>query len=246
MPACSVCQGGVAGTWSDWISFCPSSYVQKTFPSSVPPQTSVPGWATLDPTTTNLWNATAAQQAASQPSPGPKSGGGTNVGAIVGGVIGGVVGLALIGFGIWYYLQRSSRGKGQKVTPAPYVDPNYTIDQGYNNAGYVEKDTPNRMDMGTPAPMMGMPPMRPYDPADPSTFPPSANPSSASPAPTSTYVGHDMGVQGGPYRDYPEQQYGASGYPPYPGGSPGPVPTGSPGPQMHRPQPGGYTGAAEV
>lgn len=102
--------------------------------------------------------------------PNSSSSGGkkTNVGAIVGGVIGGLAGLAIIGLAIWFYMQRSSRGKGQKVTPAPYTDPGLGEPASYNNGGYAEKSDGHRTDMGTPVPLMtgpgsSMPPMKPYE-----------------------------------------------------------------------------------
>ncbi|KIO33896.1 hypothetical protein M407DRAFT_17165 [Tulasnella calospora MUT 4182] len=131
-------------------------------------------------------------------------------------------------------MRRSSYGKGQKVTPAPYNDAGlgdtaYAAgEHGYEKEGYP----PHRLDMGTPAPsapLMGGAPMglKPYDPSDPSTFP--TSPSYAgSPAPGSTLVSHETGVQSGSYQTYPSQQ---PGYPP----------------NNQQPyKPGGYSGAAEV
>ncbi|KAG8922947.1 hypothetical protein FRC01_013420 [Tulasnella sp. 417] len=239
--ACSYCQGGLVGKWSDWISFCPSSYVNNRFPETVPPETDVPGWADLDPTTAGIWNPTAAQQFATNgttnnpqvtpvPTSTPSGGGKTNVGAIVGGVIGGIALLAALGFLIWWLMRRSSYGKGQKVTPAPYTDaglgdPGYGAgEHGYEKEGYP----PHRLDMGTPAPsapLMAGSPMKPYDPSDPSTFPTSPS-YPTSPAPGSTLVSHDTGIQSGSYQSYPPQP---QGYPPN---------------QQYKP--GGYSGAAEV
>jgi len=228
LQACSDCQGGLIDTWADWITYCPSGYVEKTYPNTVPTQTTVPGWASgIDPTITGTWNATAAQVYAAShvSSPASTSTSGSkkksNAGAIAGGVVGGIVGLALIGVLVWFFLQRSSRGKGLKVTPAPYTDPGL-------NAGYMEKDGHERADMGSAAPMMdsGMP-LKPYDPEDPSTFP------TASPAPTATtYIGQDHSMSG----------ISQQGYPGYSMGSPDPHSHGSPPPH----QPGMYTGAAEV
>lgn len=62
LSACSYCQGGAVGTWSDWIAFCPSSYIHDSYPEKVPDQTDIPSWADLNITATGVWNATAAQQ----------------------------------------------------------------------------------------------------------------------------------------------------------------------------------------
>ncbi|KAG8952430.1 hypothetical protein FRC04_004490 [Tulasnella sp. 424] len=241
LSACSYCQGGIVGKWSDWIAFCPSTYVSNNFPQTVPSDTAVPGWADLDPTAAGIWNPTAAQQYATTGSSGnstvtpvPSASGGkkTNVGAIVGGVIGGIALLAAIGFLVWFLMRRSSYGKGQKVTPAPYADPglgdpSYAPGaQGYEKEAYP----PHRLDMGTPAPsapLMAGGPMKPYDPADPSTFP--TSPSYAgSPGPDSTLVSHDTGMHSASYQSYPPQQ---QGYPPR---------------NNAQYQPGAYSGAAEV
>ncbi|KAG9050840.1 hypothetical protein FS837_001950 [Tulasnella sp. UAMH 9824] len=171
MSACSYCQGGLVGTWSDWISYCPSSYVSKGFPETVPPETDIPEWAYLDPTAVGIWDPTAAQQfatngttsnpsiapvpsASSTPSSCRQTKKTVNVGAIAGGVIAGMALLAALGFLIRWLLRFSSYGKGQKVTPAPYTDaglvsPYYVPGgRGYGKEGYPL----HRLDMGTPAP----------------------------------------------------------------------------------------------
>jgi len=128
-------------------------------------------------------------------------------------------------------------GAGQKVTPAPYNDPGL-MDPPYNNAGYIEKEgtTTHTGDYSSTGLMAPTVPMKPYDPSDPSTFP-------TSPAPTSTYVSHDVTGTYGGTSDYQSSGYPPShGYPPYNPGSPAPL-MGSPPPQQRM---GGYTGAAEV
>jgi len=252
LQACSVCQGGIIGLWSDWISFCNSSVVSVGFPEATPAGTIIPGWATLDPTTTGTWNATAAEEYATA-NPATSSAAGSSkhssdVGPIVGGVVGGIALLAILGVIIWYYLRHRGprEGKGEKVTPIPYgVGGGSPLDHGYNQDGTLEKDMPNhRVDMGTPAPLLGGgmfrnggQNMKPYDPSDPSTFP-------ISPAPTSTYTSHDPNLSSG----MSTSNYGGGQtYPPYQQGTESPVPYGSPG-SMGRNHPGmgTYTGAAEV
>ncbi|KAG8922581.1 hypothetical protein FRC00_007272, partial [Tulasnella sp. 408] len=206
-------------------------YVNNRFPEAVPPETDVPGWASLDPIPVEIWDPTAAKQFATYGTSGnalitpvpsatstPSScGEKTDVRPIVGGVIGGIALFAALGFLIWWLVYRSSYGKGQKVTPAPYADAGLGDSgyvpggQGYEKEGYQ----PHRLDMGTlgpSTPLMAGSPMnlKPYDPADPSTFP--SSPSfPGSPAPGSMLVSYETGMQPGSYHTYPSHQ---QGYPP--------------------------------
>ncbi|KAG8992189.1 hypothetical protein FRB94_011907 [Tulasnella sp. JGI-2019a] len=248
LQACSVCQGGIIGPWSDWISFCNSSVVHVGFPETVPGGTIIPGWAELDPTTTGTWNATAAEEyATANPAKPTETGSATHssshVGPIVGGVIGGIALIALVVIGTILWLRRRSNreGKGEKIMPIPYgVGNGAPLDHG---DGAQDKDTPHyRVDMGTPAPLLGMrggvQNMKPYDPSDPSTFP-------ISPAPTTTYTSHDPNLSG----EYSQHgmsasTYGAQAYPPHQAGSPQPY--GSPPRAQRHSAMGAYTGAAEV
>ncbi|KAG8874083.1 hypothetical protein FRB97_006173 [Tulasnella sp. 331] len=253
LQACSACQGGIVATWGDWIGFCNSSVVNVGFPLSTPAGTIIPGWAQLDPTTTGSWNATAAEEYAAAHSVAPTTSStskhSSNVGPIVGGVVGGIAFLVLLGLGIFCCLRhRGAReSKGEKVTPIPYTTSNAAaLDHGHHN-GYKEKDMPNhRVDMGTPAPLLGVlrgsgsHNMKPYDPSDPTTFP-----VAMSPPPPSTYATHDQNLAG----DYSQHGqntsvYGGQTYPPYQSGSPQPY--GSSGFAGQQSAMGAYTGAAEV
>jgi len=242
LSACSVCQGGLVGTWPDWISFCPSNIVEKTYPNAIPADTAIPGWAYLDPTTTGVWNATQAQayaatgagpasSSSSTGSSGSNTGGGTNTGAIVGGVIGGIAAIIIIALLVWFFRRRSA-DKGEKVTPVPYGARHY-VDED-TQGGYIEKGPVPRTDLGTPAPLLNHPgqPFVQYDPSNPATFP-------TSPAPTNTERNSSQ------YNEFAQGSTSmhASGspdphvYPPYH--------PSTPVPNMPRVG-GGYTGAAEV
>ncbi|KAG9000305.1 hypothetical protein FRB94_005567 [Tulasnella sp. JGI-2019a] len=153
LQACSVCQGGVVGSWSNWIASCGKKVIDTNgFPENTPDGTIIPGWAGLDPTKIGSWNATQAQQfeavhpTASLTPSSPKTT--SNTGAIVGGVVGGIALLILLGVGVFFYLRHRRRTRepiGDLIQPTPYhmVDENrggmVTLDQGYNYGGYVDK-----------------------------------------------------------------------------------------------------------
>ncbi|KAG8872571.1 hypothetical protein FRB97_007549 [Tulasnella sp. 331] len=157
--ACSLCQGGAVGSWSEWTSLCDPGIIDASgFPADTPDGTIIPGWAGLDPTTAGSWNATQASQYASldatvtissvtqassqytipiplaaNPSqsltPGNKK---SDVGAIVGGVVSGSVSLILLNIGIFFYLchrRQTREPKGDLISPTPYMADD--LDQSY-------------------------------------------------------------------------------------------------------------------
>jgi len=192
--ACSVCQGGIASTWSEWTQNCPQNITAiGKYPRTVPAQTALPNWAYWDPTTNGgLFNATAAEFF--DPSKSGSGGGGgggskTNVGAIVGGVIGGLIGLAIIGLLAWWIIRRSNakRAAAPAAGGPPVGQVPYTAQPQYDpNTGY-----------GSPPPGQFSPyadnaPLRPYDPNDPSTFPPTPAHSGPNAFPQSPYPHHQQ------------------------------------------------------
>ncbi|KAF8609350.1 hypothetical protein BDV93DRAFT_141356 [Ceratobasidium sp. AG-I] len=63
LSACSMCQGGPAGSWSSWVANCSSSVITVGgYPQPVPAGISVPSWAYYDFTGTGVFNAGIAQQ----------------------------------------------------------------------------------------------------------------------------------------------------------------------------------------
>jgi len=177
--------------WIQWIPQCDNVYVTQ-LPVDVAQGTAVPYWAYYDITTlpNQTWNATVAMNIGRNPETKPKpintvggsntvsrtstgvSGatntsepkGGTNVGAIVGGVVGTVVPLTILGVVLFLYTrhrrQRTQQQPQLMGMPSPDDDP-------YKN---------RPVSYGIPP--MGNVPLAPYNPSDPSTFPPQSPPHS--------------------------------------------------------------------
>ncbi|KAG8898923.1 hypothetical protein FRB99_007036 [Tulasnella sp. 403] len=68
LQACAYCQGSTIGTWSAWIVNCPTIYAKLGYPYAVPPGTTIPAWAFLDPRLSGAWDATTANAYAVSPS----------------------------------------------------------------------------------------------------------------------------------------------------------------------------------
>ncbi|KDQ18411.1 hypothetical protein BOTBODRAFT_143431 [Botryobasidium botryosum FD-172 SS1] len=116
LSACAICQAGLADLWSDWILQCPKSMVLVgQFPYT--PPTEVPAYAYYDPTSSNRFNVTAAQEIMTAK---PKSS--VPIGAIVGGVIGGIAVLAAFGGGI-FWLVRRNRATKHKAPSQDFYPP---------------------------------------------------------------------------------------------------------------------------
>ncbi|KDN50128.1 hypothetical protein RSAG8_01464, partial [Rhizoctonia solani AG-8 WAC10335] len=66
LSACSMCQGGAAGTWQRWTVNCSSTVTtsasQGGYPLSIPSGVSVPHWAYYDFTLSGVFNAVVASQ----------------------------------------------------------------------------------------------------------------------------------------------------------------------------------------
>ncbi|KAF8707908.1 hypothetical protein RHS03_03921, partial [Rhizoctonia solani] len=116
------------------------------------------------------------------------SGSNSNAGAIAGGVVGGVLGVALLGVLAWFVLRRR---KNASADPRP-TNESYSGDgyagqheqgtgyavQPYGTGAYTPVPTSQGEEHGTGAVMQEKPyaptTYKPYDPSDPSTFPPPA------------------------------------------------------------------------
>ncbi|KAI0253447.1 hypothetical protein BJV78DRAFT_210424 [Lactifluus subvellereus] len=159
--ACGACQGSQWIQWSEWSLNCTSVASVSTYPESIPAGTRVPHWAYLDITTTDTWNDTAAKTAGDSPegtaptvptATAPRgSGSNRNKSGIVGGVVGGIVGAALLSASVLWYLRRRRRRAEARSS--------------MNDAPHMAEAS------GLSDPGTFTPPLKFYDPSDPSTFP---------------------------------------------------------------------------
>jgi len=193
--ACSSCQGGQTYEWSKWTPACQSVYVSQ-YPHDIPQGTAVPHWvyfnitssanqtydqATMitigrnpEVTPSTIPTITSGATSSAKPTltstgtsaglPGPSSSstkGKTNVGAIVGGVVGSVVPLTIIAGVLFFYTRRRRQQPPHEQMQTPDgLDP-------------YKQQHPSSM-YGPPA----TGPFTPYNPSDPSTFPPQSPPTS--------------------------------------------------------------------
>jgi hypothetical protein len=190
--ACAACQTGETYPWPTYITQCTSIMI-SAYPVDIAQGTAVPHWAYIDVTQlpNSTWSANNSMTVGRDPevfpkaintvsggssstipkstitktsgSSGPTSStntkGGTNVGAIVGGVVGSIVPLTILAIAIALYM-RKRRQQSQPSHPGfiPNLDDEY-------------KGRP--VSYTTPAA-----PFTPYNPSDPSTFPPQSPPTS--------------------------------------------------------------------
>ncbi|KAG7092708.1 hypothetical protein E1B28_009038 [Marasmius oreades] len=66
MSACALCQNGTVATWKEWSANCRTVSL-STFPSSIPSNVLVPGWAYLDVKTNDIFNPEDAKAHANEP-----------------------------------------------------------------------------------------------------------------------------------------------------------------------------------
>ncbi|KAF8430461.1 hypothetical protein L210DRAFT_3072207 [Boletus edulis BED1] len=129
MMACTLCQSPAYAsdlkTWPSFSQNCPSNYKDEVFPQGyvlANNASSIPYWATIDPTTwpSELFDITQAESYANQShsdyfpsnlspnstSTSSSAGSSTNLGAIIGGTVGGVAGLFLVLIGGCFLYKR--------------------------------------------------------------------------------------------------------------------------------------------
>ncbi|KAF9068759.1 hypothetical protein BDP27DRAFT_1326569 [Rhodocollybia butyracea] len=175
LSACAACQGVESQTWSEWSSLSCGSTVYTGYPNPVPPGTAIPHWAFQNYTAPGAtFNVTVAEaqgdspesvapsSASSTSGPGASntpastsssSGGKSEAGAIAGGVVGGLAFISLLAVGVVFYRRRRQDNRSSE----PILD-------GAD------------MQMATPTPFVlpgssSTPPLKLYNPSDPSTFP---------------------------------------------------------------------------
>lgn len=178
--ACALCQEGQIYSWLQWISQCDSVYVAQ-YPSDIAQGTAVPHWAYDNITSlpNMIFNNTVAMSIGRDPEEIPKqistvsiggssttgmtiptntkntSKSGRKVGAIVGGVLGSIVALTTFAIVAFLYIRHRQRQRAQQLVGQQMDDPY------------------KRPTVLTYGPSATSVPLTTYNPADPSTFPPS-------------------------------------------------------------------------
>ncbi|KZP19548.1 hypothetical protein FIBSPDRAFT_1045510 [Athelia psychrophila] len=181
--ACGMCQNGTYDAWSDYKTNCTAAGVAislSTFPKPIPENTAFPAWAYLN--VTNDFNIAAAQAATASPesmpiptststslisststnspsttsNPSLTTRQSSNTGPIAGGVIGGLAFVAALAGLVVYLLRRRKRS--------------HTAPSDIYYGGEPQRALPSMSDRTSFA-QYQQPIYRPYDPADPRTFP---------------------------------------------------------------------------
>ncbi|KAH9973126.1 hypothetical protein BGW80DRAFT_286690 [Lactifluus volemus] len=193
LSACGACQGGSWISWSDYIPNCTSSNFATPYALAIPSGTSVPYWALINVTVKGTWDPDESRAVGDTPESGPgavittpasspvlsssailsysptatsssKSTGSSNVGVIAGGVIGGIAVISaatLIGF-FWI---RSKHRQGSPTAAVFDPTPQPLMDE------FRPQSSESRPFVPPSLPETRVPPMRIYDPEDPTTFP---------------------------------------------------------------------------
>ncbi|KIK71605.1 hypothetical protein GYMLUDRAFT_33783 [Collybiopsis luxurians FD-317 M1] len=176
LSACAACQGGIVQPWGTWATNCTPSVFDGFYPYPIPPGTAVPHWAYQLYTNNDTFNATVAQLLGDSPESSSTSGptntqsspssatgsssssdgkGKSEAGAIAGGVVGGLAFLVIVAIIILLYL-RQKRRKAAAKRDRPSIDDDTAL----------TTPTPFLINPRSPSP-----PMRVYNPSDPSTYP---------------------------------------------------------------------------
>ncbi|KAF8514083.1 hypothetical protein BU17DRAFT_94770 [Hysterangium stoloniferum] len=155
--ACALCQEKNFTTWSAWSQYCIASDITiGQIPITIPPPISVPGWAYLNVTITDVWDPAKAHAAHDEAVRNKSS----HAGAIAGGVVGGVIGFSLVAIGVFLLMRRRNT-----TTPV-------------SNGGREKLDVAASPTRGFPSPAFPMQAdwQRYYDLSNPGTFPNSSGP----------------------------------------------------------------------
>ncbi|TFK30082.1 hypothetical protein FA15DRAFT_699637 [Coprinopsis marcescibilis] len=181
MSACSRCQGGSILQWLPYSANCSTKF-HGSYPMPIPEGVAVPRWAYMDvEVERNIFQSSAAVAIAGEVTsadnapptiPIPEAPSAqepqktSNVGAITGGVVGGVVFLALIGILAGFFLRRRKQTVEAEKPPDLDKADSYGVDalalgdESFNTHQFTGTT------LSAPAP-----PLKLYDPDDPSTFP---------------------------------------------------------------------------
>lgn len=208
---------------------CTGSDIElQSFALTIPDGLAVPAYAYLNVTATGTFDEAAARNLATESNPppdstavnsptdtststAPSSKKSSHTGAIAGGVVGGVLGLVLIIFACLWFLRR--RRLMQDKDQFSHAKLDMTAEP--SSAGLSQSFT------GYAPTISSHPPMKLYDPNDPSTFPgsPMSFPATTPPPPSisnshgmhshdasmSQYsVSHSRGMSDGGYKGIPE------------------------------------------
>jgi len=181
--ACAVCQNAQPGPWLGWNASCAAYPVPPgKWPLPIPPGTSIPAWAFINPASMDgtfnfsiaLANLNAPESAApttsfpstsktststttSSPTPAPANtpppADSNHVGAIVGGVVGGLLGLGILLLALAFWYRRRSRRSSQGASQQPQSGSGYKESIGMGSLQSRGQQTQARVD-----PRLGLPP----------------------------------------------------------------------------------------
>ncbi|KAG9007391.1 hypothetical protein FRB94_014418 [Tulasnella sp. JGI-2019a] len=123
--ACSVCQGGEVGSWTDWIQNCPTNVTDgNKYPLQVPSGTTIPKWAECPPSNTSGYFSAANAYALST-RPTSHANNVPRILAISLSLAGAFILLAILAVIFLQRRQRQSRelAKQRPPKPAPITSP---------------------------------------------------------------------------------------------------------------------------
>lgn len=196
LSACASCQGGPVGNWSTFSQKCSQQASDRQYPLSIPPNTAVPAWAFQSIKGPDQFNLTLCKiigdtpeniTLTSSPSQTGKPSHKPDTGILVGSILGAVGGMAIIGILFGLYLTRRNKKRDQEKDYPPTFFPRKSIEpiaspsishyapevwtgnlspppSARTHSQYLSYQ-PSQNASLTPTP-------RPYNPDDPSTFPP--------------------------------------------------------------------------
>jgi len=203
LSACASCQEGEIDSWTDYTDNCTQVYPDGQYGFAIPAGTAVPKWAYQLVTGTNRFNLSEAQITGDKPenlttttsssrpsdSANSKPSSKNTTAVIAGSVVGGVIAIAILG-GLLTFWLISQRRKRDAPDPAPSVSQisnhgrpvsQYTVTASPDPTKITQANTPigprSGYNQSVPLSMHGGGRFdRPYNPDDPSTFPPPRTP----------------------------------------------------------------------